>query len=122
MHALLIDDSPASRLPLLQALNDYGLRVVECHEPSRVMDLLHRRPEIRLVLVQWNVAGGAADLVKQLRGSPVTCLRRIIMVIGEDNREAITSGLEAGIDDYLLLPFSAAHLREKLDLLGILAA
>ena len=123
MHAAVIDDSTVSRAILANLLTDYGLRVSECDTADAAIDLLHRRKEIRVVLIDWKLApGGGDDLVRRIRTDPATCDKRIIMVTAEAGVEDVAAAIEAGIDDYLTKPFSPVAVRDKMDLLGVMAA
>jgi DNA-binding response OmpR family regulator len=124
MHAAIIDDSPATRAILSKLLSDYGMTVHECPDPLKAPAYLDRHPEVRLILVDWEIGpGGGYDLVRRLRGDGMLAgRRRIVMVTAEAGVDDVTAALEAGIDDYLTKPFSARVVREKLDLLGVLAA
>ena len=124
MHsAAVVDDSATSRAILAKMLNDYGLVVHEAEDSLSALKILRDHPGVRVILVDWDIPGGAAyDLVRQIRADSVMVGRRIIMVTAEAGVDDVAAAIEAGIDDYLTKPFSPAAIREKLDLLGVLAA
>lgn len=123
MYAVIVDDSPATRIILYNLLSECGLRVLECDSADAAIDLLHRRKEIRVVLVDWQLPpDGGYDLVRRIRTDPAICNKRIIMVTAAAGVEDVAAAIEAGIDDYLTKPFSPLAVREKLDLLGVMAA
>jgi two-component system chemotaxis response regulator CheY len=123
MHAVIVDDSPATRAILYNLLRDYGLLVSECDNADGTIHLLHRRKDVRVVLIDWQLPpGGGYDLVRRIRSDPAICNKRLVMVTAEAGVDDVAAAIEAGIDDYLTKPFSPLAIREKLDLLGVMAA
>ena len=123
MQAAIVDDSATSRSILAKMLNEYGLVVHEACDAPEALRVLRDHPGIRVILVDWDIPGGGGyDLVRQIRTDSVLVGRRIIMVTAEAGIDDVAAAIEAGIDDYLTKPFSALAIREKLDLLGVLAA
>jgi DNA-binding response OmpR family regulator len=122
MYAAIIDDSPVTRSILASLLKECGVIAIECDGADAAVDLLHRRKEIRVVMVDWQIPGGGYELVRRIRRDCAICDKRIVMVATETDVDDLISAIEAGIDDYLTKPFSPAALREKMDLLGGMAA
>jgi len=123
MHAAVIDDSIATRTILTNMLRECGLSVHEAGGHDSALVLLRARPEIRLILIDWNLPrGGGYELARHIRTEPRLAGRRIIMVTAEAGVDDVATAIEVGIDEYLTKPFSLQLIREKLDLLGVMAA
>jgi two-component system chemotaxis response regulator CheY len=65
---------------------------------------------------------GGLDLVKSLRGNPKTAKTPILMVTTRSVKEDILQALEAGVNSYILKPFTPQVLKEKLDQVSSLAS
>ena len=79
------------------------------------------RTDYDVVLLDWNmpdIAGVA--LVRALRERESTHHLPVLMVTQNVEPEHIAEALAAGVDEYLMKPFTAKALREKLLLMGVL--
>jgi len=123
MHAAIVDDSLATRTILSSMLHECGVTVSEAGDHESALTLLRSRPDIGLVLIDWQLCpAGGYELAYQIRNEARFAGRRIIMVTAEAGIDEVANALEVGIDDYLTKPFSLATIREKLDLLSLMAA
>jgi two-component system chemotaxis response regulator CheY len=78
---------------------------------------------IEMVITDWNMPNmGGLDLVKHLRGNPKTAKTPILMVTTRSVKEDILQALEAGVNSYILKPFTPQVLKEKLDQVSALAS
>ncbi|MCS7034975.1 MAG: response regulator [Phycisphaerae bacterium] len=119
----MADPVPASRAILSNVLLDCGLRVHEAATTGALRSILYAHPEVRLVLVDWNVPpDGGFGLVRELRCDARLAGRRVIAILTDPRGQDLAAALEAGIDDYLTRPFTPSTIREKLDVLGVMAA
>ena len=115
MKCLVVDDSSTMRRIVVNALKTIGyVDVVEAgdgHEALAKCDAT-----IEMVITDWNMPNmGGLDLVKNLRGSPQTAKLPILMVTTRSVKEDILQAVEAGVNSYILKPFTPQVLKEKLD-------
>jgi DNA-binding response OmpR family regulator len=123
MHVAVVDDSFATRTILGNMLRECGCRVSEAADEDAALTLLRSRADIQVVLIDWQLAPrGGYELTRHLRENARFANRRIIMVTAEAGVDEVANALEVGIDDYLTKPFNLQNLREKLDLLRMMAA
>ncbi|MBI3016256.1 MAG: response regulator [Candidatus Tectomicrobia bacterium] len=54
------------------------------------------------------------ELVKLLRNHPEVCKTKVVIVSGNSDKESILGAVRAGVDDYLIIPFSASALEERI--------
>ncbi|MFM7072786.1 MAG: response regulator [Planctomycetota bacterium] len=118
MEALVIDDSRAVRMLIGKILRDLGFHVSEAGNGREGLEKLRGNPEIRLVLVDWNmpVMDGLQFIeeVRRHRGwDPV----RIVMVTTETESERVERAISAGANEYVMKPFTPEVLVAKLSLL-----
>ena len=71
---------------------------------------------IDFVVTDWNMPlMDGLELLKQIRADSVLCHLPVLMVTAEAKRENIIAAAQAGADGYIVKPFNAVTLKEKLD-------
>ena len=76
------------------------------------------RPD--LALVDWHMPNmTGVELVSEVRSRPELAGLTILMVTSEGEPDQIGVALAAGADEYLIKPFTADAVADKLALLGI---
>ncbi|MBI3016254.1 MAG: response regulator [Candidatus Tectomicrobia bacterium] len=53
------------------------------------------------------------SLVRSIRNHPEVSKTKVIVVSGDSARESILGAVKAGVDDYVILPFSASNFEER---------
>jgi two-component system chemotaxis response regulator CheY len=113
-RALVADDSSTMRKILIRSLNACGLGdVVEASDGAEAMRLFAEEP-FDLVLTEWNMPGKSGlDLIQAIRagGAKVP----IIMITTEAEKSRVIEVIKAGVNDYVIKPFTAEMLREKIE-------
>jgi two-component system chemotaxis response regulator CheY len=122
MKCLVVDDSATMRRIIVNALKTIGYTdVVEAGDGKEA--LANMDSTIEMVITDWNMPNmGGLDLVKHLRGNPKTAKTPILMVTTRSVKEDILQALEAGVNSYILKPFTPQVLKEKLDQVSALAS
>ena len=68
------------------------------------------------LITDWNMPGmQGIDLLKAVRGDPQLASLPVLLVTAEARREQIVEAAEAGVNGYVVKPFTAQTLKEKLD-------
>jgi two-component system, chemotaxis family, chemotaxis protein CheY len=113
MRVLVADDSSTMRKIILRSLNAVGFSdTVEANDGQEAVDAFERGG-IDLILTDWNMPGKSGlDVVREIRAKNTTV--PIIMVTTEAEKRRVVEAISAGVSDYLLKPFQAETLREKL--------
>ncbi|WP_052668793.1 response regulator [Nitriliruptor alkaliphilus] len=120
MRAMIVDDSRATRAILGRILQELGFEVVEAADGRQALERLADASPVTLALVDWNMpVMNGLEFVKAVRQDPTNDGLRLLMVTTESDIDHMVSALEAGADEYAMKPFTAAVIREKLDLLGV---
>ena len=121
MRAIVVDDSRAMRTILKKQLTEAGLEVLEAGHGKEALDRLKAASGVGLALVDWNMPEmNGLELVTELRANPRYSAMQVLMVTSESELSFVERALAAGANDYLMKPFSAEALREKLGVLGVL--
>lgn len=111
---LVVDDSATMRKIITRGLNVAGLTdVVEAGDGCEALAAFQQHA-FDLVVTDWNMPNKSGlDLTREIRalGSSVP----VFMVTTEGERGRVLEAITAGITDYLVKPFSADALRDKLD-------
>lgn len=110
---LVVDDSGTMRKIIIRALNAVGFTdIVEAADGVEGLAKF-REQGFQLVLTDWNMPNKTGlDLTREIRamGSSVP----IIMVTTEGEKSRVLEAISAGASNYLVKPFTADVLREKL--------
>lgn len=119
---LLVDDSAVIRKVAKRILDSLKLAVVECEDgPQAIAACEQAIPDVALVDSLMNDMDGY-EVVRAIRRMPDGGKARIIVLVVESDVATIARVLHAGADTYLMKPFSAALLKEKLQETGIIEA
>lgn len=115
MKILVVDDFSTMRRILKNLLRELGFTdVEEADDGASALPLL-RSNHFDLLITDWNMPEmPGLDLVKAIRADAELSEMPIIMVTAEAKREQIVEAAEAGINGYVVKPFTAQILREKL--------
>ena len=111
---LIVDDEPAIGDMVAFALRKAG------YEPLRAADgrdaqavIADRVPD--LILLDWMLPGSSGlELARRWRRDPLTRDVPIIMLTARGEENDRVGGLEAGVDDYVVKPFSARELLARI--------
>jgi two-component system chemotaxis response regulator CheY len=117
LRVLLVDDNAALRGALRVSLHAFGCgEVIEADTVDRALETMAARP-VDLVITDWKMRPrDGIDLVRTLRRSGAT--RRpwlpVIMLSAYSDGERIAEARRAGVDTFLVKPFTAASLAASL--------
>ena len=125
MRALVIDDSRAMRRIVGTILEDFGYEVREAGDGRQALDLLQEGSQEGwvpdLCCIDWNMpVMDGLQFVMATRADPAFRQVTLMMVTTESETGQIVKALAAGAHEYLIKPFTADALRDKLALLGLL--
>jgi two-component system chemotaxis response regulator CheY len=119
LRALVIDDSRAMRALLARILAEFGFTVAEAGNGREGLEHLsvHGAPDI--VLVDWNMPEmSGIEFVHKVRAIREYEAVRLIMVTTETEMTRVVKALGAGLDAYVMKPFTKEALAEQLQRIG----
>ena len=121
MYALIIDDSRAMRRILRQIVEPLGFRILEAGDGQEGLDRLEQyHPDVELTLVDWNMpVMNGLEFVKAVRADDQYQQMKIAMVTTETEPAQMARALMAGVDEFVMKPFTSEILIEKLKLIGV---
>jgi two-component system chemotaxis response regulator CheY len=119
LKAIVVDDSRAMRTILRRALSQAGFEVIEAGDGREALTQLAASGPVDLALVDWNMPVMTGyELICEVRSRRELDSMSIMMVTTETEIEQVQRALAAGANEYVMKPFNADTLREKLLLLG----
>jgi two-component system chemotaxis response regulator CheY len=123
MRALVIDDSRAMRAILAQTLHQLGFETTLAGNGQEGLDRLKEFPTPDLVMVDWNMrVMSGYEFIQAVRADPQWAGVRLVMVTTETDMPQMQAALAAGVDEYVMKPFTREAVREKLQVLGVVPA
>jgi|SRR5690606_23428285 two-component system, chemotaxis family, chemotaxis protein CheY len=113
---LVVDDFPTMRRIVRNLLKELGFENVDEAEDGQVaLDKL-RGGNFEFVVSDWNMPNlDGLEMLKQIRADPAMAKLPVLMVTAEAKKENIVAAAQAGASGYVVKPFTAATLEEKLN-------
>lgn len=120
MKALVVDDSRTTRMIIRKLLTGIGYEVAEASQGQEALTHLDTEGTVDVVLIDWNMpVMNGLDLVVAIRSDRTMDDVRLVMVTSETEIDYVSRALAAGANEYVMKPFTADSLKEKLALLGL---
>lgn len=110
---LLVDDNADMRAYLNRLLEPYFSISMAVNGADALQKVYDLQPDLVLSDIMMPVMNGK-EMLQVLRQSPATLRLPVIFLSARAGEESRIDGLEAGADDYLVKPFSAAELLTKI--------
>lgn len=116
MKILVVDDFSTMRRIIKNLLKDLGFtNVQEADDGSTALPML-QQGDFDFVVTDWNMPGmQGIDLLRAIRADDNLKHTPVLMVTAEAKKEQIVAAAQAGVNGYVVKPFTAATLKEKLD-------
>ncbi|MCK5771049.1 chemotaxis response regulator CheY [Algiphilus sp.] len=116
LRMLVVDDFSTMRRIIRNLLQDLGFNnITEADDGSTALTTL-KSQEIDFVITDWNMPGVTGiDLLKAIRSDEQLKHLPVLMVTAEGKRDQIIEAAQAGVNGYVIKPFTAQTLREKLE-------
>ena len=116
MKFLVVDDYSTMRRIIKNLLHDLGYaNVTEADDGNTALPLL-QNGSFDFLITDWNMPGMAGlDLLKAVRANEKLKKMPVLMLTAEAKREQIVEAAQAGVSGYVIKPFTAQTLKEKID-------
>ena len=113
---LVVDDFSTMRRIIKNLLRDLGFNnTTEADDGQTALPIL-KAGKIEFLITDWNMPGMTGiDLLKAVRADPELAHLPVLMVTAEQKREQIIEAAQAGVNGYVVKPFTATTLKEKID-------
>ena len=116
MKILIVDDFSTMRRIIKNLLRDLGFtNTAEADDGTTALVEL-QKAKFDLVITDWNMPGmPGIDLLKAIRADASMASLPVLMVTAEAKREQIIEAAQAGVNGYVIKPFTAGTLSDKLN-------
>jgi two-component system chemotaxis response regulator CheY len=113
---LVVDDFPTMRRIVKNLLKDLGFENVdEAEDGAQALEKL-RNGGFEFVVSDWNMPNmDGLTMLQNIRADPNLSSLPVLMVTAEAKKENIIAAAQAGANGYVVKPFTAATLEEKLN-------
>ena len=115
MKILIVDDFSTMRRIIKNLLRDLGFtNVQEADDGTTALPML-QSGNFDFLVSDWNMPGMTGiDLLRAVRADPQLASLPVLLVTAESKREQIVEAAEAGVNGYVVKPFTAGTLQEKI--------
>ena len=116
MKILIVDDFSTMRRIIKNLLRDLGFNnTSEADDGQTALPML-KTGKFDFLVTDWNMPGmDGLSLLKEVRADDELSSMPVLMVTAEAKREQIVVAAEAGVNGYVVKPFTAITLKEKID-------
>lgn len=116
IKVLVVDDFPTMRRIVKNLLKQLGFENIE--EAENGEDALRKLKsgDFGLVVSDWNMpVMEGIELLRRVRSDPQLKDIPFLMVTAEAEKEKVIEAIKAGVDNYIVKPFTGEVLKEKLE-------
>jgi len=116
MKILVVDDFSTMRRIIKNLLRDLGFNnTSEADDGNTALPML-QNGDFDFLVTDWNMPGmQGIDLLKAVRSDPKLEKLPVLMVTAESKRDQIVEAAQAGVNGYIVKPFTAVTLKEKIE-------
>ncbi|RMF17734.1 MAG: chemotaxis protein CheY [Gammaproteobacteria bacterium] len=116
MKILVVDDFSTMRRIIKNLLRDLGFTNVEEADDGNTALPMLKTGKFDFLITDWNMPGMTGiDLLKSVRADDNLKTLPVLMVTAEAKRDQIVAAAQAGVNGYVVKPFTAAVLKEKIE-------
>lgn len=115
INILSVDDFSTMRRIVKNLLKQLGYYNVDEAENGEAALELIREKKYDLIISDWNMpVKTGIQLLRDVRADPAIKHVPFLMVTAEAEKENVIEAMEAGVNNYILKPFTAKVLEDKL--------
>ncbi len=116
IKVLVVDDFPTMRRIVKNLLKQLGFENIDEAENGEEALKKLKSGDYGLVVSDWNMpVMEGIELLKHLRNDPQIKDIPFLMVTAEAEKEKVIEAIKAGVDNYIVKPFTGEVLKEKLE-------
>ena len=116
LKVLVVDDQSSMRQVTRMALERIGVRLI--HEAENGQTALQKAvaQPLDLIISDFNMPEmDGLGLLRAMRGHPAVRKLPFILITERSDRELVVTAAQAGVNNYLVKPFTEAVLRQKME-------
>ena len=115
LRILVVDDFSTMRRIVKNILQQLGFTNIVEAEDGKVAFQRMQNGDVEFVVSDWNMPHMMGiDLLRAVRGDAKMRETPFLMVTAESQKENVMEALQAGVSNYIIKPFTADTLEQKL--------
>ncbi|SFD08529.1 two-component system, chemotaxis family, response regulator CheY [Thiohalospira halophila DSM 15071] len=115
MKILIVDDFSTMRRIIKNLLRDLGFNNTDEADDGQTALPKLQKGDFDFLVTDWNMPGmNGLDLLKEVRADPKLQSLPVLMVTAEQKKDQIVEAAKAGVNGYIVKPFTAHTLDEKI--------
>ena len=116
MHVLVVDDFATMRRIITNILKQLGYdTILEAEDGAKALQIMETE-KVDFVITDWNMPNmSGLDLLMAIRASEDKKDIPVLMVTAEAMQENIVKAAQAGVNNYIIKPFDAKTMSEKIN-------
>lgn len=115
MKILIVDDFSTMRRIIKNLLRDLGFSNTQEADDGQTALPMLQSGNFDFLVTDWNMPGMTGiDLLKAVRADEKLAALPVLLVTAEQKREQIIEAAQAGVNGYIVKPFTAEVLKEKI--------
>ncbi len=116
MRILLVDDMATMRRIIRTILSQLGFKNVDEAEDGEVALQKLKEGNYDFVITDWNMPNMTGlELVQAIRSDEKLKGLPVLMVTAEAKKENVIAAIKAGVNNYIVKPFTPETLKKKID-------
>ena len=116
MKILVVDDFSTMRRIIKNLLSELGFTTMSEADDGKTAWPMLQTGNFDFLVTDWNMPGMTGlDLLKEVRADEHLKTLPVLLVTAESKREQIVEAAQAGVNGYIVKPFTAKTLKEKID-------
>ncbi len=116
MKILIVDDFPTMRRIIKNLLKEIGYTNVDEAEDGKVALSKLKSEPFDFIISDWNMPNMTGiELLRCVRSDSALKDIPFLMVTAEAEKGNVIEAIKAGVDNYIVKPFTAATLKEKIE-------
>jgi two-component system, chemotaxis family, chemotaxis protein CheY len=116
MKILVVDDFSTMRRIVKNVLKQLGFENIEEAEDGAQALAKLKNGSFSFMVSDWNMPNmDGLDLLKAVRQDPALKALPILMVTAEAEKDKVVTAIQAGVNNYVVKPFTAEVFKEKMD-------
>lgn len=116
MKILVVDDFSTMRRIVRNLLKQNGFENIDEAEDGEQALAKLKNGNFQFVVSDWNMPNMTGiELLKSVRSDPALKAMPFLMVTAEADKEKVVEAIKAGVNNYIIKPFTAEILKEKMD-------
>lgn len=115
MKILIVDDFKSMLMITDSILKQFGFKHIDQAIDGQSALAKIKENKYGLILSDWNMEPmNGMELLKAVRADPAVKATPFILITAESKAENIIAAKQAGVNNYIVKPFKAATLKEKM--------